>query len=306
MRALGLLLGLSLATSGCLRGALVDARVSAANDSEASLDTLQDYEIGSVGAAARISELEGLLAASAADSRVLLLLARAWCRYTFEVTLDAHEQALEAGDAGLAGYHLERAQAGFGRAAYYADTWLEQSATGFAKATESDAALAAFLDKHFHDADAGEALLWAGFARIGKARSLPTPTGALGATLGRRLLERSLQLAPSLALGVAHLILAVEATRDPTPNFETARREFALADAGAKQQRLLVPVLRARTLFCLQKERASFERELHAALGESDANPRLRLENAAAKRRARRYLTSPLVAAECFGDAAAR
>ena len=40
--------------------------------------------------------------------------------------------------------------------------------------------------------------------------------------------------------------------------------------------------------------------ELERVLSESDPNPTLRLENAVAKRRARRYLTSDVVGTECF------
>ncbi|HET9932350.1 MAG TPA: TRAP transporter TatT component family protein, partial [Polyangiaceae bacterium] len=68
--------------------------------------------------------------------------------------------------------------------------------------------------------------------------------------------------------------------------------------------RLLLPVLRARTLLCLRKDRQQFEQELDRVLRENDPNPSLRLENAAAKRRARRYLTSRVVDAECFAPSA--
>jgi len=299
MRGLLLALAVAAANAGCLGRSFVDAQVAAASGSEGSLDTLHDYEVGQVGAMARLAELEALYAASGADSRVSLLLARAWCKVSSDFTLDAHEQALESGDGPSAAYHRTRASAGFRRAQFYADDWLERRSPGFGASLARDEALAAWLAR-IERADAAEPLLWAGMARIGYADSATDAGAAAQARrLGKLLLQRSLSLAPQAAAGLSHLGLAAAAVRAPAPDLALAERELALAEAAASG-RLMVSVLRARSVLCLRRDRVAFERELDRVLSASDPDPRLRLENAVAKRRARRYLTSAVVGAECF------
>jgi hypothetical protein len=302
MRGLALARALTFAAlgAGCVGNSLVDARVSAARESEGALDTLHDYEVGQVGAMSRIAELEGLYAASQADSRVSLLLARAWCKLSFEFTLDDYEQALESGDGPSASYHLLRARSGYQRAQFYADAWLERRAPGFGAALADDGTLPAWLARQLANADSAEALLWAGMARLGYADTAKdTPDAPSARKAGTRLVTHSLLLAPKAASGLGHVALALAAARAQAPDLGLVERELGQAEAAARG-RLLVPLFRARTLACLRHDRRSFELELERVLGESDPDPNLRLENAAAKRRARRYLTSSVVGAECF------
>lgn len=289
-------------SASCIGTSLVDARVSAARDSEGALDTLHDYEIGQVGAMARIADLEALYAASNGDSRVSILLGRAWCKLSYEFTLDAYEQALESEDGPSASYHLERARAGYRRALFYADAWLERRAPGFSAALGNDAALPAWLTRQITDADAADPLLWAGMARIGAAataKDKDAPEAVSARKTGAHLLAHSLALAPNAAAGLGHLGLALSAAGGQKPDLALVERELGLGGAAARG-RLLVPLLRARTLACQRRDRRGFERELERVLSEGDPDPALRLENAAAKRRARRYLTSSVLSAECF------
>jgi len=290
------------AAPGCSRSALTDARVAAAFDSEATLDTLHDYEVGEAAAMSRVAELEALLRESRSDARVLVLLARAWCRLGFVFTLDEHERALELGDGPLAAYHRDRARAGFERAVHFADTWLERRAPGFAKALGDAERLDRFLDSRF-TADAAEPLLWAGFGRVSDAAAAPEAPGAARARQdGVRLLRRSLALAPALARGFAHVGLALDAALPPRPEPERLRDELARADAASAGTRLFVRVLRARWLACLARDRRAFEAELDLVLRSGDVAPELRLENTAAKRRARLYVTSARLDAACFAE----
>jgi hypothetical protein len=300
LRGLALAVTLGALGAGCLRTSLTDARVAEARDSEGALDTLHDYEVGEVGAKARIANLEGLYAASGGDSRVSLLLARAWCKLSYEFTLDAYEQALESGDTAAASYHLRRARAGYQRAQFYADAWLTRRAAGFDAALSDRAALPAWLTRQVTQSDAAEALLWAGFSRVGYAGAANgSPDADEAKQLGVHLLERSLTLDPKAAFGLAHVGLALAAAQAPGADLTRVERELALSE-GAARGRLLVPLVRARVLACQRHDRRGFERELERVLGESDPDPALRLENAAAKRRARRYLTSNVVGTECF------
>jgi hypothetical protein len=250
--------------------------------------------------------LEGLYAASGGDSRISLLLARAWCKLSYEFTLDAYEQALESGDLPAASYHLLRARAGYQRAQFYADAWLERRAPGFGAALGDEAALPAWLGKRVAVADAAEALLWSGLARVGEADTAVASSSESAAAdakssraVGARLLTHSLALDPKAASGLGHVGLAFAAARAPAADLARVERELAEAESAARG-RLLVPLLRARILACQRHDRPSFERDLDRVLSESDPDPNLRLENAAAKRRARRYLTSSVVGTECF------
>ncbi|HWA77240.1 MAG TPA: TRAP transporter TatT component family protein [Polyangiaceae bacterium] len=306
MRGLGLAIVLAVLSAGCLGGSLVDARVSEARDAEGALDTLHDYEIGQSAAQARVANLEGLYAASGGDSRVALLLARAWTKLTFEFTLDDYERALENGDSPAENYQRLRAQAGFRRGQFYADAWLERRAPGFGAALGDDQALAGWLTRSVRDADAAEALLWAGLSRIGDADAAQPEAAASSAEKVRRvgaiLLRHSLSLSSTAASGLGHLGLALAAASGAAADLGLVERELALAESAARG-RLLVPLFRARMLACKRDDRRGFERDLDRILRESDPAPALRLENVVAKRRARRYLTSHVVGAECF-DAA--
>jgi hypothetical protein len=303
LRGLGLAVAFGFLSVGCLGGSLVDVRVNEARDTEGALDTLHDYEIGQAAAQARVANLEGLYAASGGDSRVALLLARAWTKLTFEFTLDDYERALESGDGPAENYHRLRAQAGFRRGQFYADAWLERRATGFGAALGDDQMLPGWLSRNVRDADAAEALLWAGMTRIGDAGTAEGDATAPALEKARRvgvsLLRHSLALAPTTAAGLGHVGLALSAAQGAAPDLTLVERELALAESAARG-RLLVPLVRARALSCKRHDRRGFESELDRVLRESDPAPALRLENVVAKRRARRYLTSRVIGAECF------
>jgi hypothetical protein len=296
----GSLLLLSALGTGCGRSG-IEARIGSAHGEEAAIETLHDYEIGQAALAARLGALEALYVESGGDQRVAVLLARAWSRYSFEFIVDAAEQALESADSSGATYHLLRARAGFERAFSYADGVLELRAKGFSSALVSESSLKVFVETKLRDPSAAEALLWAGFARIGYADTAADPRLAARARVaGLVLLRRSLAVNPELASGAAHLGLALGLSKGAAPDFAGAARELAEAERASKGTRLFVAVVRARRIACARRDASSFERELDRVLGASDPSPSLRLENAAAKRRARRYLTSPVVSRECF------
>lgn len=296
-----LAIALPFGGSGCMQSAVIEARVQAAAETESSLDTLHDYEIGQAAAHHRVAELEGLYRESRGDSRVLVLLARAWCRLTFAFTLDAHEQAGEAGDVALSAYHLERARAGYARASFYADRFLESEWDGYSRALASPEQLGEGLNRNLKSVWVAEGLLWAGFARVGYAGAAPNaPRADAERAAGVLLLRRSLAIAPALAFGTAHLALALNAARATPPDWTNGALELERADAANGGARLFVGVIRARHFACAARDRALFERVIHEVLSASDRTPELRLENAAAKRRARRYLTSARLSAECF------
>jgi hypothetical protein len=307
MRALWSAVVLAAATSACGASSSVDARVQAIAASEASLDTYNDYELGEIGRASELAELEALYAQSNDDSRLLALLARAWCRVSFEFILDEYERSLEQGDHGLAAYHLTRARGAYERAMYYADTLLEHRADGFQSAARRSATLESFLEQHVTAKGAAEALLWAGFARVGYADASPEAMDAAEARrAGELLLRRSLSLAPALLGGLAHLLLGASAAHASPPDLKTAESELQAAEQTASGKRLLAFVVRARTVDCLRHDRGAFERDLERVLDASDPSPSLRLENVTAKRRARRYLTSRALTAECWPAATSR
>lgn len=299
-----LLGGVSLGALGssCFAGSWVESRVAYAYESEKTLDTLHDYELAAPAAAARVADLEALLSQSQGDDRVLLMLARAWCRLTFGFTLDDRERALDQGDTGLSVYHLERARAGYERAMFYADQWLERHAEGFRKALSSES-LSRFLADKAQGAEAAQALIWAGFARVGYAASAPAAEDRERERLiGMALLERAAALDSGLAAGTAHLGLALGELQAPRPALDRVKRELGLLDRASSSHRLMAPLIEARFLACRAHDKQRFEAALGRVIEAPDASPELRLENTIARRRARRYLTSPWVLAECFPE----
>jgi hypothetical protein len=283
-------------------GTAIEARIGSAHREEAAIESLHDYEIGQAALAARLGGLEALYVESSGDQRVAVLLARAWSRYGFEFILDAAEQAREVSDAPAAAYHLLRARAAFERASSYADLVIEQRARGFADALKKPSTMQQFLASQLRDTRDAEALLWAGFARIGYADTAADQDDAPSARhAGLLLLRRSLALDPTLSAGAAHLALALGLARGASPDLHAASRELGEAARVSQGTRLFVSVVRASHIACAQRDARSFESELDRVLRTSDPSPALRLENAAAKRRARRYLTSAVLSRTCFG-----
>ncbi len=285
---------------GCARHPLLEQEIENSYAEAAALDTLHDFEIAKLSAAAQLSRVEGLIARERKDPELLALAARGWCRYGFFFAADDRELAAESGDASAALYHAERTLAGFERASFYAAEVLELVAPGYPR--EKPKELDAYLRSSFDDPADAPLLMWAGCAELGKGLAETDAQRRESArAAARTLLEYALALDPTTGDGDAELMLAAAlAAANQPPSDVLAHLERAAKQSQSKL--LLVDVTRALLVDCRAGSERDFVERLTKVTEARDLSPEHRLDNVVAKRRARRYLGSHDWHARCGGE----
>ena len=292
----------ALTLTACAKSPLLEQQIQTSYAEAAALDTLHDYEVARLAAAAQLSRLEGLIAQERRDPELLALAARGWCRHAFYVAWDDREIAEEVGDGGAALYHGERTLAGFERAAYYARELVEQQAPGYTP--EDPKKLQGFLSANFVEPEEASMLMWAGCAELGRAFTDSDASRAASARqAASTLLEHSLALDDSAGDGFAELMLAAATALEPGASRDTIAAHLDRARRQSKQRLLLVEVAQAMFVDCRAGDESALVTHLSAVLKAGDVAPEHRLDNLVAKRRARRYLESATWRARCSAKA---
>jgi hypothetical protein len=296
LRLLGPCTALLLAS--CARSPLLEQQIQTSYAEAAALDTLHDFEVARLGAAAQLSRLEGLIAQERRDPELLALAARGWCRYAFYVADDERESARLDGDAGLELYHQERALGGFERSAHYAAELIAQTARGYS--TDDPAKLPGFLRANLTEPEDAPIMMWAGCAELGRAFSEPDGQRASRArSAAQALLEHSLLLDASTGDGFAELLLAATVALDPSATPEAVAAHLDRARSQSGKRLLWVEVAQALWVDCKKQDERALLDHLNHVLTAGDVSPEHRLDNLVAKRRARRYLGDPDLRARC-------
>jgi len=297
------LVGLTLATSGCLRGYVMDARIAEAKASAEALETLGDPEIARAGTEAQLAELEGLYRLAPHDDDLLFALVRGWTVYGAQFLQDARESAEAAGDTNGASaldvrerHALERA-AGFGLFA------LEKKAAGLEEARRTKDTWSRWVEEHVTSPRDGELAYHVGRAWLLRSRRAKgDPTARTFETfVGAVLLDRSRRVAPGYAHHGAETALA-GATADTREGIEDARRTFEVLLEKTQRRALVVPLEYAIRVACPTGDMLLYERLLNEVLASTDPGLEERLANVFAKRRARRAL-SPEATRACKAPA---
>jgi hypothetical protein len=294
----GVLVFAALTLTACAKSPLLEQQIQTSYAEAAALDTLHDYEVARLAAAAQLSRLEGLIAQERRDPELLALAARGWCRHAFYVAWDDREIAEELGDGSAALYHAERTLAGFERSAYYARELVEQWAPGYN--ADDPQKLDGFLRANFVEAEEAPVLMWAGCAELGRAFT-ETDAGRAGKArlAATTLLEHSLALDDSAGDGFAELMLAAATALEPGASRDAIAAHLDRARRQSKKRLLLVEVAQAMFVDCRAGDEAALVSHLSAVLDAGDVAPEHRLDNLVAKRRARRYLESATWRAKC-------
>ncbi len=284
-------LALALAATGCLRGAVLEARIAEARSSAEALETLGDPEVARAGFEAQLAELEGLHRLAPGEEDALFALVRAWTVYGTLFLADAREAAESAGDVAAARalelrerHALERA-IGFGMHA------LARRGAGLEEARRTRDALSRWTDERLSRTADAELAFWVGRAWIARARL------GRGDPLARKfepfvgavLLERSHRGAPGYARYGAQVALASLTAEAPSAA-EEARRSYAFVLEKTQRRALWVHVEYALSVGCATGDAALYERLLTEVLASVDPGLDDRLANHFARRRARRAL----------------
>ena len=242
-------------------------------------------------------QFEGMHALSPKNEDALFLLAKSWAGYGFAFVDDERELADDAGDDEKQEYHQRRGLMAYDRAIFYGNELLSHRVSGFTEAKKTDATLKAWL-RQFDDANDAGNLLWTGYAYLlradlMKSRGDAVGIGAVGELhIGVAMLERAAELDPSYAHYGGVIALATYHARPmvDAQELEQSRVLFETVLARTQRQNLVAQVNYARGYACSKGDKKLYESLLREVLGAPDPEPALHLNNAIARRRAKRYL----------------
>jgi tetratricopeptide (TPR) repeat protein len=296
--ALGL--ALCLGSSGCLKRVLIDGQIRGTNEGAEAINTLHDYEIARGVAQAGMGQLEGLHDIAPWNDEALLMLTRGWSGVAFAFMEDDYEAAYDKGDEVMAEYHLARARAAYRRAMFYGVELLNRRAKGFAEAKINAQKLQAWLAQNFTDKDEAEELLWIGFAHMGLvnvSRDIPETVSEL--YIGEAIVRRSVALDETIRNATGHVVIGAFNARHAMSELDEAKQHFDRAIQLQHGRFLSAQLNYAKTYYCMKGDKATYQKLLKEVIAAGDDLPEARLQNAIAKRRARRYLNNKVWQEEC-------
>jgi hypothetical protein len=280
---------LILGASGCIKSTLLNGQIEATRQASGAINTIGDYEVARSIGYAGLGQLEGMHKLAPDNEDALYMLLTAWTATGYAFIEDDYEIAVDADDEALAEYHRARARAAYDRAVGYGTTLLDQRVSGFAKARVNLATMQGYLAK-FEKSDAPN-LLWLGQAWLARVNVSKEDT-ALVAELyvGEALLERSVQLDEGLDYGAGHAALGAYHARTAMAELDDSFKHFSRAIELSQGRALMPKVALAHSYYCMKGDKAGYEKTLREVLAAPEALPEQRLQNAIARRRARRYL----------------
>jgi hypothetical protein len=294
-RALGIIV-LCAAASGCIKSTILNGQIKGTRDGSVAIDTLSDYEVARSIAFAGLGQFEGMHELAPDNEDALFLLTKGWTAATFAFIEDDYEIAVDADDEARADYHRARARAAYDRAIQYGVALLEMRAKGFDKAKINVASMKAYLSQ-FHKSDALN-LLWVGQAWLAKSNiAKDDPAVVAELHVGESLVERSVELDESAAYAAGHVALGAYHARTAMAELDQSQKQFLRAIELTRGGALLAKFNLAKTYYCMKGDKASYEKTLREVIDAGDVLPEQRLQNTIAKRRARRYLGKPRMAA---------
>jgi hypothetical protein len=278
-----------VALAGCIKSTLLNGQIKGTRDGAAAIDTLSDFEVARTIAYAGLGQFEGMHGLAPSNDDALFLLTKGWTATSFAFIEDDYEVAVDADDETRAEYQRARARAAYDRAIHYGIALLEMQAAGFDKSKNNVASIKHYLS-NFTKRDALN-LLWVGQAWLAKANMAKDDTAVVAELhVGEALVERSLELDETLEYGAGHATLGAYHARTAMAELDTSLKHFLRAIELTRGKALLPKFQLARTYFCMKGDKASYEKTLREVLEAPDVLPEQRLQNAIAKRRARRYL----------------
>jgi hypothetical protein len=287
---------LVVASSGCVKTAILNGQIKGTRDGSVAIDTLSDYEVARNIAFAGLGQFEGMHELAPDNEDALFLLTKGWTAATFAFIEDDYEMAVDADDEARSDYHRARARAAYDRAIQYGVALLEMRAKGFDKAKTNVASMKAYLSQ-FYKSDALN-LLWVGQAWLAKSNiAKDDPAVVAELHVGEALVERSVELDERAAFAAGRSALGSYHARTAMAELDQSQKQFMRAIELTRGVALLPKVAYAKTYYCMKGDKANYEKTLKEVVDAGDTLPEQRLQNTIAKRRARRYLTKTRMAA---------
>jgi hypothetical protein len=299
MRSHLLILSLTTAVGfgsmGCIKKILVDGQIQSTRNASSSADTIADYEVARTAAEFGIAQFEGMHALSPDNADGLFLLMKTWTGYGTAFAEDDMQVAQDAGNDDLADYHRKRARMAYDRAIFYGLQLIGQTDGGFEKAKVNQQTLEAWLKKNFTSKDDAVNLLWTGTAWLSRAGLMAGddeegPGFVSELYVAVALLERAVALDPAAEHYQGLLALAAYHARSNMAEVDEAKKLLDEASAKTQGKDLLVPLFYAVRYACAKGDATLYTAELNKVLTAQDPDPDQRLENAVAKRQAKRWM----------------
>ena len=282
----------SLALAGC-RGPALSIVASAISESGNSYASEDDTELVRAAVPFGLKTMEGLLESQPRHVKLLTALTSGFTQYTYGFVHTDAEDADRDGKLEVARAGRERAKRLFLRARDYGLRGLEVKHEGLSArlAAGREPAVALRIARK----DDAELLYWTaaawtlaisdGKGNMGLVAELPVPIA---------MMQRALELDPDWGEGTLHeFFITWDATRSAAEGGgpERARAHLERALALSMNKKLGPLVSWAEGVLVMQQERAEFTRILEAVLrADPGAEPRYRLANVLAQRRARALL----------------
>jgi hypothetical protein len=296
--------------SGCIMKVLTDGQITATRQASSAFDTIGDVELARSAAEASFGQFEGMHALAPYNTDALYLLTKTWTGYGAGFVMDEVERAQDANNDAMEEYQRKRARMAFDRAVFYGLQLIGQKAEGFDQAKKNANSLAQWLADHFKSADDAPNLLWTGVAWLSRADVMKGdenegPAFIAEVYVGVGLVERAVAIDPSAEHYTGLVALASYHARNGMAEPDQAKQ--ILDDAMQKTQGkdLMIPLAYATTYACVKGDAALYQDMLNKVLAAQDPDPFQRLENALAKRRAKRWLGRRRAKDSCGIDVAA-
>ena len=282
---------LSLSNVGCIKQMLTDGQISATREASGVFDTIGDYELARGAAEAGLVQFEGMHRLSANNEDALYSLTQAWTGYGFAFAEDDMEAAQTKDDDDLADYHHRRARMAYDRAVFYGLELLSHTDKGFDAAKKNADTMKAWLRANFTSKDDAANLFWTGYAWLARVQlEQDDPAMVADLFVGESMVERQIELDPSYNHWNGYLAMAAYHSRAALAEPADGKKLFEMVLEKTGRKDLMVQLTYAQTYACVRTDRALYEKLLKEVLDAGDTDPDQRLENAIAKRRARRYL----------------
>jgi hypothetical protein len=299
MPRLALVLPLLLST-GCIKSALINGQIEGTREGSVAFDTISDFELAEAAAAS------GMHVLSPGNTDALFLLTKAYTGWGFGFAEDAMEQAEDRGDRKGAEYHKKRAVDAYDRAIKYGLALLSQKAQGFDEAKNGEATIKEWLEKNFTSKEDGGNLFWTGYAWVARANILKGDDAEAVANLfiGVALVRRSVEIDPSYNNYAGLVVLGAYHARTSTAELDEAKKLFDDALEKTERKSLIVQLNYATRYACARADNVLYGKLLNEVLSTEDSVESMRLTNAIARRRAKRWLAEKRMFDACSMDPA--
>lgn len=289
--ALALAGALSIGTTGCIKQMLLDGQIESTRKASAAVDTVGDFEVANNAAFAGLAQFEGMHYLAPDNENALFMLTKGWAGATFGFIEDKMEEAEDTDgvDSELWLYQQARTKQGYERAIHWGTMLVEKKNPGFKDAQRNDDTMKAWL-AGFDETDVAN-LFWLGYAWIARTNAgKDDPALVAELYVGVAIMEKVAALDGTYGYGSPHTVLGAYHARSAAAEPEEAKQHFDKAIAVSEGKLLLPKVQLAAKYYCLKGDKEAYVKTLTEVVEAGDTLPEQRLQNAIAKRRARRYL----------------